>query len=42
MFMPFEVIIVFLITCTFGGYELCRFLNRIRKGKCGCDKCGGK
>lgn len=42
MFIPFEVIIVFLIACTFGGYKICNFFNKVKKGKCGCNKCKGK
>jgi len=42
MKIPFEIILVFVIGCSFLGYELVKHFNNLRKGKCGCNKCGGK
>ena len=42
MNIPFEIILVFVIGCSFLGYELVKYFNNLRKGKCGCSKCGGK
>jgi len=42
MKIPFEIILVFVIGCSFLGYEIVKYFNNLRKGKCGCSKCGGK
>jgi len=42
MNIPIEVALVFGIACCLLGHQLAGYFKNLKKGKCGCNKCGGK
>ena len=42
MQVPIEIVLVLVVGCSYLGYQLIKYFNNLKKGKCGCSKCGGK